>query len=59
MSGQKRTFRTRQQSGDIEMRPDGWDRFRRAVNAAAKSGPKPRPAEAIKKKTKSRTRVKK
>jgi len=27
---------------DIELRPDGWDRFRKAVHAAAKAGPKPR-----------------
>jgi hypothetical protein len=26
----------------IELRPDGWDRFRAAVRAAAKSGPKHR-----------------
>jgi hypothetical protein len=40
---------------DIELRPDGWARFERAVGAAVKSGPKHRPAakrparEAIKK----------
>lgn len=28
---------------EIELRPDGWDRFRAAVHAAAKSGPKHRP----------------
>jgi hypothetical protein len=43
MSGQKRTSRNRRQGHDIiEMRSDGWDRFRRAVNAAAQSGPKHR-----------------
>lgn len=26
----------------IELRPDGWERFRTAVHAAAKSGPKHR-----------------
>lgn len=26
----------------VELRPDGWDRFRAAVHAAAKSGPKHR-----------------
>ena len=26
----------------IELRPDGWDRFKSAVHAAAKSGPKHR-----------------
>jgi len=25
---------------DLELRPDGWDRFDRAVTAAVKSGPK-------------------
>lgn len=29
-------------SVDIELRPDGWERFRSAVHAAAKSGPKHR-----------------
>jgi hypothetical protein len=28
---------------EIELRPDGWERFRTAVAAAAKSGPKHRP----------------
>jgi hypothetical protein len=27
---------------EIELRPDGWDRFKQAVHAAAKSGPKHR-----------------
>jgi hypothetical protein len=36
---------------DLELRPDGWERFGRAVTAAAKSGPKHR--VAAKKKTKS------
>jgi hypothetical protein len=30
---------------EIELRADGWERFRRAVAAAAKSGPKHRPAK--------------
>jgi hypothetical protein len=30
---------------EIELRPDGWDRFRAAVRAAAKSGPKHRSKE--------------
>ncbi len=25
---------------EVELRPDGWERFRLAVSAAAKSGPK-------------------
>jgi hypothetical protein len=29
----------------IELRPDGWDRFKTAVSAAAKSGPKHRPVK--------------
>lgn len=36
----------RQGGGDtVELRPDGWERFNRAVNAAAKSGPKHRTAK--------------
>jgi hypothetical protein len=27
---------------DVELRPDGWERFTRAVDAAIASGPKPR-----------------
>lgn len=27
---------------EIELRPDGWERFERAVDAAVKVGPKPR-----------------
>jgi hypothetical protein len=40
MSGRKRAS----QSGgvEVEFRPDGWERFRIAVAAAAKSGPKHR-----------------
>jgi hypothetical protein len=35
---------------EIELRPDGWDRFKRAVAAAVKSGPKHRKSkEALKK----------
>jgi hypothetical protein len=33
---------------EIELRPDGWERFRQAVHAAAKSGPKHRTAPAPK-----------
>lgn len=29
---------------EIELRPDGWERFERAVGAAAASGPKHRDA---------------
>jgi hypothetical protein len=31
-----------------ELRPDGWQRFEQAVDAAIKSGPKNRPAKAQK-----------
>jgi hypothetical protein len=27
---------------EIELRPDGWERFEKAVDAAVKSGPKPK-----------------
>lgn len=30
---------------EIELRPDGWERFRLAVGVAAKSGPKHRPVK--------------
>jgi hypothetical protein len=33
----------------IELRADGWERFRAAVQAAAKSGPKHRPPKDDKK----------
>lgn len=46
MSGHKATSSRKSQQREleqVEMRPDGWDRFLRAVGAAAKSGPKHRP----------------
>jgi hypothetical protein len=39
-------------SEKVELRPDGWERFDRAVTAAVKSGPKHRVAEKKKKPTK-------
>jgi len=39
---------------EIELRPDGWDRFRQAVHAAAKSGPKHRAGDPA---TKQKGRV--
>ena len=33
-----------------DVRPDAWERFERAVNAAAKSGPKHRTKTAVKRK---------
>jgi len=33
---------------DIELRPDGWERFERAVGAAVSSGPKHRPGATAK-----------
>jgi hypothetical protein len=38
---------------DIELRPDGWARFERAVGAAVTSGPKHRPAAAKRAKRKA------
>jgi hypothetical protein len=32
-------------SAEIELRPDGWERFKTAVAAAAKCGPKHRPGK--------------
>jgi len=34
---------------DLELRPDGWERFNRAVTAAVKSGPKHREKSKAKK----------
>ena len=34
-------------AGEIELRPDGWERFRAAVHAAAKSGPKHREPKSV------------
>lgn len=31
---------------EIELRPDGWERFERAVDAAVVSGPRPRMAKS-------------
>jgi hypothetical protein len=42
----------------IELRPDGWERFRAAVHAAAKSGPKHRqPKDGRKERPASKGRV--
>jgi hypothetical protein len=35
---------------EVELRPDGWERFDRAVTAAAKSGPKHRQSDKWRKK---------
>jgi hypothetical protein len=43
----------------IELRPDGWERFNRAVTAAAKSGPRHRVVAKKKKKSKAKTAPKK
>jgi hypothetical protein len=43
---------------ELELRPDGWERFDRAVTAAVKSGPKHRVGEK-KKKTARKTLAKK
>jgi hypothetical protein len=41
----------------IELRPDGWERFRTAVTAAAKSGPKHRSAEKKQRKISRKQKV--
>jgi hypothetical protein len=38
--------KTAKVTADIELRPDGWERFQRAVSAAVKSGPKHRPEKS-------------
>ena len=43
---------------EIELRPDGWERFDRAVTAAAKSGPKHRVAKKRKAKRPSNAKQK-
>jgi hypothetical protein len=35
----------KQKESEIALRPDGWDRFKRAVDAAVKNGPKHRPSK--------------
>jgi hypothetical protein len=44
MSGRKRTSQVQNHDAEVELRPDGWERFKSAVRAAAKSGPKHRTA---------------
>ena len=41
----------------IELRADGWERFRRAVHAAADGGPKHKVAAASKSKTSASVRT--
>jgi hypothetical protein len=41
----------------IELRPDGWERFRQAVHAAAKSGPKHKVTPKAKERPASKGRV--
>jgi len=45
------------EGAEIELRPDGWERFVRAVHAAAKSGPKHKPAPKPKERPASKGRV--
>jgi hypothetical protein len=45
MAERKRKLAGLGQIPNVELRPDGWDRFKAAVIAAVKSGPKPRPAK--------------
>jgi len=42
---------------DIELRPDDWERFRQAVHAAAKSGPKHKVTPKAKERPASNGRV--
>ena len=44
------TRRAKNREPEIELRPDGWERFKRAVAAAAKVGPKHRKAKETPKK---------
>lgn len=44
---------------EIELRPDGWERFGKAVDAAVKSGPKHRPPPKPKERPASKGRVRK
>jgi hypothetical protein len=46
------------QTKELELRPDGWERFNRAVTAAAKSGPKHRVAKRPAKKTAKKSKSK-
>src|SRR4051812_42156537 len=39
---------------DMDERPDGWERFERAVDAAVKSGPKHRPSKPVAKPARKR-----
>lgn len=39
------TSKKGKEHNEPELRPDGWGRFERAVDAAVKSGPHPRSAE--------------
>jgi RNA:NAD 2'-phosphotransferase (TPT1/KptA family) len=43
---------------EIELRPDGWERFDRAVTAAAKSGPKHRATKKVHKAVVARVKKK-
>jgi hypothetical protein len=45
MSGRKRTSQAQSSGAEVELRADGWERFKSAVRAAAKSGPKHRPSK--------------
>ncbi len=53
----KASSEPRRDAGGIELRPDGWERFRQAVHAAAKSGPKHKVAPKAKERPASKGRV--
>ncbi len=48
MSGGSGKEDSLKESGAVELRADGWERFRQAVHAAAKSGPKHKAAPKAK-----------
>lgn len=58
MSGRKRTSQTQNHDAEVELRPDGWERFKTAVAAAAKSGPKHRPGKHKPKETETKQKEK-
>jgi hypothetical protein len=45
--------RAQKQKDEIELRPDGWERFEKAVDAAVKGGPKHRAAKKAVRKRKN------
>jgi hypothetical protein len=50
---------TKPQRDEIELRPDGWERFEKAIDVAVKAGPKHRTAPKAKERPPSEGRVRK